>query len=268
MADQNNDPVGPDFAQIAPALKEAMAGMLTCQQGVQRSMAAIRQSLDSSGTKGAVHRDMLIRKIEALRNLSALCNKGAKRLAVAAAKATQECSEQKVLTELQGVSRFMADQLHSEQTDARRILSGLCGKGPQAIESPKEDTPVSRTKQVGSGGADRSVRDIFASLEDGVLAAVPEDKVDIGQICQDIETILAVTPPHLAATGKLLRGALKNMQDVYHDRTAYMSCRDAIRSASVAIVAAGEACERVRKGKDARSLLRKLRKNVRCGGKK
>jgi len=125
MALGNNDSPDSDFAHITTAVKEAAEGLLTCQRGIQQSIAEIRQSFDSPGTKGAALRDMLAPKIEALKNLSTLCNNGAKLLARVAAKATQGSSEQEVMRELWGASRFIADQLHSERADAYRILGEL-----------------------------------------------------------------------------------------------------------------------------------------------
>jgi len=125
MALGNNHSPDSDFAHISTAVKEAAEGLLACQRGIQKSIAAIRQSFDSPGTKGAALRDMLTPKIEALKNLSTLCNNGAKLLARVAAKATQGSSEQEVMRELRGASRFIADQLHSERADAHRILGEL-----------------------------------------------------------------------------------------------------------------------------------------------
>ncbi len=130
MVEQNMETAEPDFTRIEPAMKEAMAGLLTSQQGIQESITMIQHSFGRSGTKGAIHQDMLSQKVQALQNLAKLCDKVARQLATVAAKTSRAYSRRKVLAELQGINRFMADQVHSEQIDARRVLDALQGNGP------------------------------------------------------------------------------------------------------------------------------------------
>ena len=121
-----------DLALVMPALKEAIAGLLTCQRGIRRSIFAIQRSLDFPLGRGAGYRDLLLSKMRALKRLSVLCNNGARRLAAVAAKARRGCSQREVtevLKELRAVGRFIADQLQSERVDASRFLRLLRGHG-------------------------------------------------------------------------------------------------------------------------------------------
>ena len=121
MAEQVEVPL----AEIMRSLNCTAANLDACGEGIFKATEVILQSCDTRGTKGSVFKGMLHAKVRSLRKLSVQCCTIAKQLSQIGAKSAHGVPEEKVLTELLNVSRFLGDQLQSEQEDAYRILDYL-----------------------------------------------------------------------------------------------------------------------------------------------
>lgn len=124
-----------NLSTITRMVNKATANLAACSQNINNAIPAITCSCDIPGTRGFAHHKLLQDKIFALKNLDAMCNKGARRLLEVTARLKDTSDQKKVLDELLVVSNFINDQLSREEEDAQHIVStirgvnGYCEKG-------------------------------------------------------------------------------------------------------------------------------------------
>ena len=120
--------------EVIASLKRTAGELAASGEGIRQSTETIVRASNTWGTKGAAHHDLLIEKVEKLKNLHALRRTSAVRLAEYAERLSGDHPEDEALAELLGVAQFLVDQIRSEQRDVRRILS-LLQQGRSKAES-------------------------------------------------------------------------------------------------------------------------------------
>ena len=121
--------------EVIAALKRTATELAVSGEGILQSTETIVRECNTWGTKGAAYHNLLIEKVEELRNVHSLSRTLGVKLVEYADRLSGDQPEDKALPELLGVSQFLVDQIRSEQRDARCILS-LLQQGRSEAESP------------------------------------------------------------------------------------------------------------------------------------
>ena len=127
MANEKDYTTSRGLSQVAQAVNRSISNLDKCGANVRELIATIQKSRVSAGDEEPISRDVLHVKIDALKNLSALCTRGTKRLSALAVKLASDRTQQGVFSEVTAISRFISDQLQSEKEDIRRILNTTTG---------------------------------------------------------------------------------------------------------------------------------------------
>ncbi len=125
MDNKENITKGYDRKELVAAIISAVKAVTIGAKDIQKAAETIETACHTHGTKGAAHKDELITKADNLRKLAVLYNSAVKRLMNIVGKLTGDVSDNKVLKELIMYGQFLADQLKSEENEARQILDML-----------------------------------------------------------------------------------------------------------------------------------------------
>ncbi len=125
MADKKN--IGNDQRSVKSiqVLMEAAQTMTACSKNIQQTAETIVISCYTQGTKGEVHKSLLLDKAAGMRSLAELYRSVAKRFECAAAKLVSGIPEDKVWADVLAYSTFFADQLESEKNNSESVLNIL-----------------------------------------------------------------------------------------------------------------------------------------------
>jgi hypothetical protein len=125
--------------EVIIAVTDAVKAVTVGARKIQKDAEGIEKSCYIHGTKGAAHRGELLAKVDNLRKLAVLYNSAAKRLMDLVMKLTTGVSEDAVLRELFSYGQFLADQLKSEENEAKRILDMLQKEAKTKIKEAEKE---------------------------------------------------------------------------------------------------------------------------------
>ena len=125
MSDRENKGRKHDRENIIQALMDAARSMTVCGNEVNKATETIIKSCNTEGTRGSVHKSLLLTKIEGLKRLAGLYRSVAERYESAAMKLASGDPEDNVLHEFHSYNVFISDQLRSEQECYEQVLSML-----------------------------------------------------------------------------------------------------------------------------------------------
>ncbi len=106
-------------------LRDAGESVAARGKVTQKAVDKIMSSINNPGTKGEVHKGMLLVEVGNLERLTALCSSISTRLLSAAEKLANGTSEVKVMSDIVVYSRFVTDQLKREVEESQYILDTL-----------------------------------------------------------------------------------------------------------------------------------------------
>jgi hypothetical protein len=125
MSDMENIGRKHDSENTIQVLMDTARMMTICKNEVNKATEKIIKSFNTQGTRGAVHKFLLLTKIEGLRRLAVLYRSVSKRYKNAAVKLAGGAPEDKVMAGLLPYNVFLSDQLRSEQECYEQVLSML-----------------------------------------------------------------------------------------------------------------------------------------------
>ncbi len=125
MSDLQNIGRKHDSENSIRMLMDTARSMTICENEVNRATEKTIKSCNTQGTRGAVHKFLLLTKIEGLRRLAVLYSSVSKNYENAAVKIAGGAPEDKVMAELRPYNVFLSDQLRSEQKCYEQVLNML-----------------------------------------------------------------------------------------------------------------------------------------------
>lgn len=123
MTDRAHRSSEPNLQQVRDTLTRAVRRLMDSRRGLQDSIVLIRQSMRRDGTRGALHGDVLLNRMEHLQRLAVMTGESAVKLAKLGQRLENQPDQaESILQHVLLLCRSVDDQLRTERDDARNLL--------------------------------------------------------------------------------------------------------------------------------------------------